>query len=349
MMFFKKIGIFVATMILIQFPSPSIASEKLSPWIKCQLDSAIQECFVEYEQDQIKIKPLTGGYNATSMLLEVADKRYVLRITKESESPLRVNAELHATEYAAAMGIAPAIHWVGANGRVIVMDYIAGGTLSDKRSKKYEVLVDVAKTMRKVHTLPKNPYQALSFEERMEKFYQDYSQIANNLSVFDPAIAIIREVAVMLQNLESPFCNTHGDLNPRNILDSSEKIYFIDWCEGMYTDPFHDLAYYSILMNYNTDEESLLLQNYLERDPFPEEYVRYLIAKKMNFARLALGTQNIGNKLCSENEAKNPSQQPLKEWLYYINSFANGNEVLSPSFFWEFARAALKKADTIKI
>lgn len=350
MKFFRKIWPFVAVLTMVHLPL--IASEQIndgmSPWLTHQVKTAIHEYFDVHEQGNLQIKPLIGGYSATSLLLDVAGKNYVLRVIKESEPPLRVKTELYAMEYAATSGIAPAIHWVGADGHAILMDYIAGGTLNIERSKKHDVIVKVAEAMCIVHTIPKNPFMAFSFEERMERFYQEHSQESNNHNIFESAITIIREGATQLQSFGSCLTNTHGDLSPRNILASDQRVYFIDWSEGMYTDPFQDLAYYSILMDYNCNENALLLQSYLKRDPTAEERTRFLIAKKMNFARLALGTQNIGNILNSEKEDKTLLPNPLKDWSYYVSAFANDG-VLPAQFFWEFAQMALKSADSTEI
>ena len=85
--------------------------------------------------------------------------------------------------------------------------------------------------------------------------------------------------------MESPSVNTHGDLSPRNILVTFKTLYFIDWSEEMYTEPFLDLGYFSILMDYSPREENLLLKNYLLRNPTINEKKRFWIAKKMNFGR----------------------------------------------------------------
>lgn len=161
----------------------------MSQWLEGQVQTAIQECFDEHERVDIQIKPLLGGYSATSMLIEVKDKNYVLRVIQESEPSLRVQAELYAMQNAAAAGVAPIIHWVSRDGHAIIMDYISGGTLTIETSKNHSVLAKIAESMRKVHELPKTPFLAPSFEERMEIFYREHANDPNNQGIFEEAIA----------------------------------------------------------------------------------------------------------------------------------------------------------------
>lgn len=345
----KSILTFLAVLFAI-FPSFSHAKEtsieEISPSIMQKVKTAIHECFKTDLEENFQIKPLTGGYSATSIRIDFANQSYVLRIIKESESPSRVNAELYAMKQAAEIGVAPPILWISSDGHSILMDYVPGGTLSIEYSKKPEIIANVACLMRKVHCLPKSPFNAPDFKEHMEKFYSEYSKGSKNLEVWETAISIIREGSLELEKLESPSVNTHGDLNPRNILMASQTLYFIDWSEGMYTEPFHDLGYFSILMDYSSCEDELLLNSYLLRQATTNEKKRFLIAKKMNFGRLALGGLYIGNKLSLEKEQNNTSHQ-LEEWSYYAKSFASNDKSLSSQFFWNLAKVAIQSANAI--
>lgn len=323
-------------------------AQEISPFIMQHVKTAIDEYFKDDWQENFQIKPLTGGYSATSIRIDFANKSYVLRIIKESESESRVNAELYAMKEASNIGVAPAIRWVSDDGHLILMDYVNGETLSLKYSKKPKIIANVASLMRKVHDLPKNPFNAPDFKEYMEKFYSEHSKGSVNLEIWQAAISIIRKGSLNLEKLESPYVNIHGDLNPRNILMASQRLYFIDWSEEMYTEPFHDLAYFSILMDYNCYEDDLLLSNYLLRHPTTNEKKRFLIAKKMNFARVALGGLYVGNRLSTEKDEDNTSDE-LKEWSYYIKCFASKNESLCSQFFWNFAKVALQSAEDIDV
>lgn len=351
MAFFKKMFSLVTILMIAQFPliTAEPIDNEMSMWVKSQVQNALQAYFGVHDQADIQIKPLTGGLQATSLLLDVAGKSYVLRIIKESENSLKVQAELYAMQQAATAGVAPTIHWVGADGHAILMDYIAGGTLNIERGKRPEVIVKAAEAMRKVHALQKNPFRAVSLEEYVEKIYQKYAGETNNLISLESAIAIIREGASKIKSLGGNLANAHGDLSPRNIVVSDQALYFIDWSEGLYTEPFHDLAYYSILMDYNGNEDSFLLQSYLQRDPTANEKARFLIAKKMNFARLAMLAQCVGNTLSSEQEDRILLPLPLKEWSYYASTLADSNDNLSAQFYLEFAQVAFKSATEIEI
>ncbi len=338
---------------LMLLPSFSIATEiieeTLSPTIMHRVETVIHEYFRSDFEKNFQITLLTGGYSATSIRLDFVDKSYVLRVISELEPSCRVNTELYAMKKASEAGIAPTIHWISADGRSILMDYIPGGTLTIEYSKKPEVIANIAGLLRKVHELPKNPFNAPSFKEHMEKFYIKYSQGSNNSEIWETAISIIRQGSAELQKLESPSVNTHGDLSPRNILVAFQTLYFIDWSEEMYTEPFLDLGYFSILMDYNPREENLLLENYLLRNPTINEKKRFHIAKKMNFGRLALGGLYIGNKLCSTKQDVNSSSYEAKEWSFYAKAFANNDDSLTSQFFWNLAKAAIESANAIDV
>ena len=154
---------------------------------------------------------------------------------------------------------------------------------------------------------------------------------------------------MQLQNLNAPNVNTHGDLNPRNILVSSTDLYFIDWGDGMYTDPFQDLSFFSIMMNYDTQEEAYFLQCYLEHIPTLIEKKRYRIAKKMNFARLVLSGQGIGNQLGSNQKNAQDADELFREWSYFTKVFADGKTLLSAQFFWGQAKVALESAKALDV
>jgi len=270
-------------------------------------------------------------------------------VISELESPLNRSREVYAMKEAAAAGTAPTIFFVSLDGCAILMDYISGGTLTMEHGKTPKITLKIADLMRKVHALQKNPFYAPSFATQMEEFYTQYSQKDSNQVIWEEAISIIKKSALELQNLNAPVVNTHGDLNPRNILITNQDIYFIDWADGMYTDPFQDLAFFSIMIDYDSQEEKYFMQCYLKHVPTTAEIKRFRIAKRMNFARLVLSSQGIGNQLSVEQNNKNYVPEILKEWSYYAKMFANDTASLSAQFFWEQAQVALESAKAIDL
>lgn len=325
------------------------AEEAISPWAMSYVKAVTCDYFAS-NLEEVRVKLLTGGYSAAANLhLEITGKAYVLRVIGELESPLRRNTEFYAMKEAASAGIAPAIHWISPDGYAILMDHIEGETLSIEKGKNPEITFKVADLLRKVHSLQKNPFYAPSFEAQMEEFYEQYSLEDSNQAIWEDAISIIREGARQLQSLNAPSVNTHGDLNPRNILVSDQDVFFIDWGDGTYTDPFQDLAFFSIIMDYNSKEEAYLMQCYLGHIPTINERKRFRIAKKMNFARLVLSSQGIGNQLSSDQKEEGNNFELIREWSYYAQMFANDNTSLSAQFFWGQARVALESAKGLDV
>jgi aminoglycoside phosphotransferase (APT) family kinase protein len=327
--------------------SEHLPEEVVSPWAMSYVKTVTRDYFAS-NLENIQVKPLAGGHSASANVqLEIAGKAYVLRVISELESPPSRNKELYAMKEAAAIGVGPAILWISPDGYGILMDYVAGGTLTIETGKRPETTLKIADLLRKVHALQKNPFCAPSFEAQMEEFYQQYSQRDSNHAIWEEAISIIKEGALQLQSLNAPTVNTHGDLNPRNILVSDQDLCFIDWGDGTYTDPFQDLAFFSIMMDYDLKEEIYLMDSYLGHAPTVNERKRFQIAKKMNFARLVLSGQDIGNRLGSNQKDNYYIFEPIREWSYYAKTFANDHTPLSAEFFWGLAQVALEAARSL--
>lgn len=319
----------------------------LSPPIAAKVQTLLETYLKECPSDQLKIKPLTGGFSGAHLFLITAgNKQYVFRIADDFTPPSKQKKELFAMQKAAELDIAPPIYWISNDDREVLMQFIEGGTITSAAAKETDTIVKIAHAMAKVHLMPKNPYNNDGFLEYVETFYHYLKAISISNPQLENALEIVQNGDKALKELGSPSIAIHGDLNPRNILAGTPKIYFIDWSEGMFTEPFHELAYFSILIGYGDKEERILLENYLQRAPDHKEIERFRIAKKMNLARLVMGAVYLLNERAGTEDKIDPSIAE-KEWVYYANGFADNKIPLDSQFFFEMIHAALNYANAL--
>lgn len=248
------------------------------------------------------------------------------------------------SERASELGIAPHVYQTFLAHRAILMDYIDQPTLTFGQAKQASSCVKVAHALHKVHAMNKNPYVFLSVQEKMEKLCEQ-PYINRSDSLPKEAIGLIRQGNVELGSLRIEKRSIHGDLNPRNIFLTDTGIFFIDWSETNWDDPFYDLTGFALLNGLNSEEEFSLLETYLQHSLSSEEKKHYLIVKKIQLAALALTCYAITKNLLHQfSEQLIDPTTPLKSWHHYVTEFAKNDPHLSAQFFCELARCALKDA-----
>lgn len=308
------------------------------------IDQAISAYFPRLQKEAISVTRLGGGHSGDGLFLIHADgKRYVLRVIKSSEDSLRCQKTLYAMLEAAKAGVAPQIHFVSQDGKIILMDYIEGGTHTLEQSRQIENRIRFAEGLRRAHAIEKNPYAQVTMMQRSEDFFQKYQDHVLNKQDFREAFHLFQQTYNQLSKINAPHVNIHGDLSPRNIFISSDQVFFIDWFNTYWEDPFLDLSYFAVSHNFEDIDEQILLNDYLQRSPTLEEQKRFQLAKKVMLSRLCL----LLNMLVSDDHIVDTTA-PLKDYSHYIRLLAHDVE-LSPQYFYEVSQILLQKAKLVKV
>lgn len=294
----------------------------------------------------IKITPLVGGHSSLNFFVELPSNQYVLRFN-EKASMERFQCELFAMQEASKVGISPFVFKSFPNEKMVLMEYINGKTLTIEQAHQIEVCNKIAKVLHKAHSIKKNPHHSTSRNTIMETFYSQLSPFSEILEESTQAIKIIRRGHDILNNMPSSYSvNTHNDLNPGNILVIDDRIVLIDWEGTNWEDPFYDLSYFAIFHDYDSRRELSLMESYLNKKPNLEEFQRYYLTKKINFARISLSCYFIS---FIQNKPNIDQEAPLKNWKYYVKSFANKSydDLPTSQLFYNLARAAFLEAESI--
>lgn len=288
---------------------------------------------------------LRGGYSeAINTKLDINGKSYVLRTYPPHRSESEILKEFYTLESASKKEVAPQVFSIFPKEHAVLMAYIPGTHSSLVHPEQRVNLVHFAEVLRKVHQIERNPYLSLNLQERIEGLYALLTQYTKNLSEIEQAITIIRRGQKALDEFQFQKVTIHGDLNPHNIFITDTGIQLIDWAETSWEHPYYDLACFALLHDYSEEEELLLLTTYLQRSPGIEEKQQYALIKKINLAMFCLSCHGMALKLQSQNPQPINQSSPLKNWSYYVRSFAEDNEKLSAQFFSEYAQVSLKRA-----
>lgn len=238
-----------------------------------EVERALRDAFGEQPLEGMTV--LRGGRSGSTLLsFDVAGRGYVLR-RGNSILPgydARSARELACMTIGSDRGIAPKLRHVDGAGGVWIMDRIlhAPAPRSPARTAR------VAHAVRRLHEGPAFPRGggALGFVQRLDAYLRSLGRVGLPVEL----LRTIEELTMRTARFaESAPC--HNDLNPGNILETADAVYFVDWETACQGDPFLDLALLGVFAFPTPEGRAELLEAYLGRAPSGEESARATIAR----------------------------------------------------------------------
>lgn len=232
--------------------------------------------------------PLLGGRSkATIYRFDLHSHSYVLRLLAPQSNRLNRVHQISIAKEAGRIGVGPEVHFIDPDFEALIMDFIPGRTVLPLDFRINDHLIRFAELIRQLHHAPNRLPPACSPFQRFHEFLQKgeekciyLSQMAKIKSCMDQIEAILRLHPVSL----TP---THLDLNSLNIMLSNDRFFIVDWVNGGMSDPYHDLAIFSVFLGLEEAQIQVFLTHYFGHAPTPFEMSRFAVLKPVRLFVIA--------------------------------------------------------------
>ena len=230
------------------------------------------------------ITPIPGGVSGASVFQVVASgQRFVLRI-EGAAGPLRNPHQYTSMRIAAEAGIAPRVHYIDENSRVVVMDYIEEQPLKTYPGGPPALARALGELLRRLQSTPPFP-RFIAYPDIVARLWAHVCRsglfVPGLLDAATQRLAEIRETYVWDSEQS---VSSHNDLLPRNLLFDGKRLWLIDWESAYRNNPLVDVA--TALDNFapSPELEDVLLRAWLGRAP--DQYLRDRLAMVRALTRL---------------------------------------------------------------
>jgi thiamine kinase-like enzyme len=277
-----------------------------------------------WKGEQVKVSQLSGGLTNENYLVEVAGRRYVMRIPGQSTDLLSIDRanEVYNTKAAAGTGVGPQVleHVAGLD--VLVLEFIPGATMTARTLQSKEMAARMASSFRRLHAAPRflNDFDMFRLIEYYLRIVEEHQvTIPGDYRDRLPVVARI-ERAVTVGALPTVPC--HNDLLCENFIDDGQTLRIVDYELSGNNDPCFDLG--------NTAQEAELdpeLRAALCAEYFGREDARQLA--RMNLFALM---SDVGWTLWGAIQAK-ISAVEFDFAGYYTDRWERALEVMSSARF----------------
>src|SRR2546423_4333488 len=212
----------------------------------------------------LAISPLSGGLTHENYLVESEGNRYVMRLPGQSTELLSIDREneVYNTKAAASTGIGPNVleHLAGVD--VMVLEFIAGPTMSAKTLQTARMTARMAQSFHRLHAAPRFLHDFNMF--RLIEYYLEIVDkhdvtIPDGYRDWLPQVARV-ERAVGVAALASVPC--HNDLLCENFIDDGASLRIVDYELSGNNDPCFDLGNTAQEAEFDPDLRASLCEAY---------------------------------------------------------------------------------------
>ena len=213
---------------------------------------------------------LSGGLSNINLTAEDAGQRYVIRVG-EDEPFFGVSRdhELQAFRAAHAAGVAPEV--VYAEPGLMVIRFIEGSSLLPADVREPECLAKVARLFRRLHSEAHKHLESTGFMFWPFQHHRSYIRLLQERSDrlharWRDMLPALAEANEELERAMGPATIVfgHNDLNPQNIMDDGERLWFVDWEFAGFVVDLFDLGVLAMNIEIGPGETDIFLEAYFD-------------------------------------------------------------------------------------
>jgi thiamine kinase-like enzyme len=224
-----------------------------------------------------------GGLTNLVFKVEAGGGAYCLRLPgKGTESYINRNVEKANAHAAAKAGVSPEVVHFGEDG-VMLTRFIDAVTMSAAFFRSRAGAVErAALAFRRLHETA--PDFAFRFE--LFRMIDDYLGVLAQLGATLPegyheVVAEAQDVRAALASHPFPLKPCHCDPLSENFLDTSERMWIVDWEYSGMNDPMWDLGDLSVEADFDAEMDRRLIGAYFSRPPSSFDSGRMVVYKAM--------------------------------------------------------------------
>lgn len=243
------------------------------------IESSLSVPCCKLESDVLK-----GQANSINVKVSTPKERMLFRWLGANSALMR-RREVEAVMLAAKNNIGPQLITYDASlYQYMLLQYIDGHNPTTITTK---YLQQVGAKLRKLHSSFHFTNDSITNELKLAP--------TDNLSDSTLLTNHILTVWQKYHQLEPPaFVLCHNDLHAKNIIQTDQNVYFIDWEDAAFGDGLYDAAYFAVSHNLDSRQEKLFLVTYMEGSITASDEIRFRLLK-------AIALYNIGVTLLSKN------------------------------------------------